>query len=487
MAERLTFNYGGATKREMRDRVPLVTAPAQGNLAEAAAPFLPPVERPNWGFWGVFAFTALLFFRPQDTVRALGSLHLPDIAALAALAAMTAHRLSRNLALVRFTPDVIGVIAMGVIMVATAPFSIWPGGALGTFTDIYLKVIVIFILVVNSVRSVRALRMFTWLLIAAMGYTAARGVIDYATGTNMVDGRLYGSISGLMGNPNDLAMNLIVFLPFAAVIAIGRGRLFPRLLAGVIVVLMIATIVFTNSRAGMIGLAAVLMVLLFDARKVRPGLVVAAFVGLLAATPLLPASFWNRLSSITDQSQDETGSRQARKDLMWEGFGTFLDYPFTGVGAGQFVNYNPPGRLEPWRETHNALLQIAAELGAFGLLAFLFLIWQGVGAIRWTRRMFGPVPGRGQPADLPLGTIPVTDAFRPDEQVWMRMHASALTASLTGWFVCAQFASVGYYWTFYYMLALIVAGRELARDRFEAARKATAPPKQPAWKERLSA
>ena len=63
---------------------------------------------------------------------------------------------------------------------------------------------------------------------------------------------------------------------------------------------------------------------------------------------------------------------------MWEGWQTFLDHPFTGVGAGQFKNYNPAGRLEPWRETHNVLLQIAAELGVFGLLAFLTLLWQAV-------------------------------------------------------------------------------------------------------------
>ena len=53
-------------------------------------------------------------------------------------------------------------------------------------------------------------------------------------------------------------------------------------------------------------------------------------------------------------------------------------HPLTGVGAGQFKNYNPADRLEPWRETHNVLLQIAAELGIFGLLVFLLLLWQGV-------------------------------------------------------------------------------------------------------------
>jgi hypothetical protein len=49
-------------------------------------------------------------------------------------------------------------------------------------------------------------------------------------------------------------------------------------------------------------------------------------------------------------------------------------------------------------------------------------------------------------------------------------HTVAMTAGLVGWFVCSLFASVAYNWTFYYLLALIVAGRELTRDRLVASR-----------------
>jgi O-antigen ligase len=250
---------------------------------------------------------------------------------------------------------------------------------------------------------------------------------------------------------------------------------------------MIATILFTKSRAGLLGLAAVLVVLFFEARKFRRGMGVAAVVGVLAALPMMPSWFWTRLVSIADAEQDESGSRQARKDLMYEGWRTFLDHPLTGVGAGQFKNYNPPDRLEPWRETHNVLLQVAAELGILGLLAFLFLIWQAIAALLWTRRMFGATNARARPPSARLGTIPVTDAFRPEEREWLRMHTAAMSASLVGWLVCAQFASVGYYWTFYYLFALIVAARELTQDRIIAAHKATGRMAQSAWKERLSA
>jgi O-antigen ligase len=487
MAERLTFNLGGPGT-ELRDRVDWVTAPASGTLSDAAAPYLPPIERPNWGFWGVFAFTALLFFRPQDTVPAIAPLHLPELVAIGALIAMVGHRISRQMPLVRISPEVVGVGVLAAVMLLTSPFSIWPGGAIGTFTDIYFKVVLVFVLMVNSVRSVRGLRWFTWLILAAMGYVAARGTIDYLTGNNLIRGdRLHGSISGLMGNPNDLAMNMVTFLPLAAMIAIARGRPASRALAAVISALMMATIVFTKSRAGLLGLGAVLLMIVLEGRKLQPRLPAMALVAMLAATPFMPGWFWTRVSSITNAEDDETGSRQARKDLMWEGWQTFLSHPLTGVGAGQFQNYNPPDRLQPWRETHNVLLQVAAEMGVFGLAAFLWLIVQAVAALKWTRRMFAGLKTRARPPTAAPGTIHVTAAFRPEEREWMRMHTCAMSASLVGWLVCAQFASVGYYWTFYYLFALIVAGRELARDRAIAAFKATRPTERAAWKELLTA
>ena len=72
---------------------------------------------------------------------------------------------------------------------------------------------------------------------------------------------------------------------------------------------------------------------------------------------------------------------------MQEGIDTFLERPLTGVGAGQFKNYNPPGRQERWRETHNVLIQVASETGIFGLLVFCFLIVRGGLGAASTRRM----------------------------------------------------------------------------------------------------
>ena len=168
------------------------------------------------------------------------------------------------------------------------------------------------------------------------------------------------------------------------------------------------------------------------------------------------------MNSIVDADEDArmyTGSRAARSAVMQEGINTFLDHPVTGVGVGQFKNYNPPGRQQPWLETHNAIIQVAAETGAVGVFIFLFLIVRAATAAMSARRMLGE---RRIRAPENHGVL------SPSDRQDLYEDTIALSAGLAGWFVCALFASVAYNWTFYYLLALIVAARELVRDRRRA-------------------
>jgi hypothetical protein len=53
----------------------------------------------------------------------------------------------------------------------------------------------------------------------------------------------------------------------------------------------------------------------------------------------------------------------------------------------------------------------------------------------------------------------------PEGDAFLDAHSAAMAASLTGWFICALFASVAYNWTFYYLLALAAAPRDMLRPR----------------------
>src|SRR6185436_17566095 len=101
------------------------------------------------------------------------------------------------------------------------------------------------------------------------------------------------------------------------------------------------------------------------------GIIAAAFLAGLIALPAMPSSFWDRMDSIANAEEDQTGSRAARLRLLSQGFEVFAENPVTGIGAGQFQNYNAPGvTIEKWRVTHDVWLQVASELGMFGLFAF---------------------------------------------------------------------------------------------------------------------
>ena len=445
--ERLTFNLTPAADRSVReDEYSFATAPE--------------AKPRNWGFTGLVAFTAVLLLRPQDHLPALEPLHLAEVCALIGLGPMILHRLGHPLPGFRTNVETVALIVFGGVMLATAPFSIWPGGAIDEVMNSYVKIVIVFILMMNVLTTIERLERLMWIIVVCTGVIAGLSVLNYVRGINLVEGgRLAGPVGGIFGNPNDLAMNMTSFLPPAIVIALsGRQPAGKRLVALLIALLMVATIIFTKSRGGALGILAALGAIAVLGRWMRRGVGTITLVAVLIATPFLPDAFWARMVSIVDEESDKqfTGSREARRTVMQEGIQAFLENPLTGVGVGQFKNYNPPERKERWLETHNVLIQVAAETGFFGLLAFSFLIIAAAVATITTQRRVRYALRRGA----------ARDEDRDDGARALGELMLGLSAGLIGWFVCAMFASVAYNWTFYYLLALTVAAREVARDHF---------------------
>jgi hypothetical protein len=53
-------------------------------------------------------------------------------------------------------------------------------------------------------------------------------------------------------------------------------------------------------------------------------------------------------------------------------------------------------------------------------------------------------------------------------------NAKSMFAAMVGWTICSFFASVAFNWTFYYVFALAVAGREILTSRLPARASETA-------------
>jgi len=464
--ERLTFNVGSSRRGPVvvsgRHLPRETSAPAAASrLAVIKKKIAAARERYDWDYLWMLAFTALLFFRPQDHVKALAPLHLAELTAIAGLAAMAVRRLRSGQTIAKVNTEVIAVIMLGAVMVLTIPFSIWPGGSLKVFSDIYVKIILIVALMMSTITSPRRLRQMTWVMIIASGYIAGRGVFDYLRGVNLVEGdRLRGAVGGMLENPNDLALNLVTFLAPTLFIIIQDKKPSRRIFASLLAVLMLAATLFTKSRSGFLGLIAMGFVVIYYTARMKPGVVFGVLVAGLLALPVMPSSFWNRMDSIMNADADPTGSRAARVRLLNQGLEVFADNPVTGIGAGQFQNYNAPGIIEKWRVTHNVWLQVASELGIFGFLVFLFLVVRAYSAnFRVLRMLRIPRKRKNQPD--PVDPVAMT----PQERIIVDTNAKGMIAALVGWTVCALFASVAFNWTFYYVLALAVAGREIAASR----------------------
>src|SRR5262249_57388662 len=98
--------------------------------------------------------------------------------------------------------------------------------------DIYVKIILIFALMITTLTSPRRLQQMTWVMIVASGYVAFRAVFDYVRGANLVEGdRVRGALGGMFENPNDLALNLVTFLAPTLFIVLPHRRPMRRLAA----------------------------------------------------------------------------------------------------------------------------------------------------------------------------------------------------------------------------------------------------------------
>jgi O-antigen ligase len=405
----------------------------------------------------------------------LVSLHLAELTALAALATFATARLMRGRLAIRVTPELIGIATLGALMLILAPGSIWFTGAVGTFENIFSKILIIYALTVSLLTSPRRIEQVTWLIIIASGYIGGRAVFDYIRGVNLIgNGRVEGAIGGVFKNPNDLALNMVSMLPLAVFLALRKGPWLRRLFAAACACVMLGAIVASHSRSGTLGLVAMLLVLACFTVRRNPMAVAAAVLCCALAAPLLPSSYWQRIASITN-SDDDTGSKEARRALLHESTQAFLENPLTGVGAGQFKNWNPNGREQPWHESHDVVLQVAAELGIFGLACFMYLVGAAAFATVQTRRLVRKARQGLKPASRHSRRAPLPPAdATPDELEFFDWYAAAVAAALAGWFVCALFASVAYNMTFYYLLAFAATPRDVLAARFPGRTRAAA-------------
>lgn len=414
--------------------------------APAAAVPRPSAELPSTNtvaFAALVAFTTILLVSPQAWFPAIKSLR---IALVAAAVAIAAHLMGRAFGRTRALPvrrEMVIALAFIGWAALTIPLSIWPGGSLSALTDHLIKAVIFFWLIGTLIATESQLKRFAWVLALCSVPLALTAINNYRSGVFVTLAsssvqRIAGYVggSGLAGNPNDLALMLNLLMPITGALFVISRQLWLRALTAAALLLSVAAVIATFSRAGFITLAVIAVLSLLA--MFRKGAVATAvgvvFLAIVAAA-LMPQQYFQRLSTITNIEADTTGSAQGR----WTDWVLSVDFieahPITGAGLGQdLLALNAARGYETWRSVHNAYLQAAVDLGLPGLALLLALLFASFLNARRVRRQ----AKRAGQHDL-------------------EMLAQGVSISLAAFTVAAFFHPIAYQFYFFCLAGLAVA------------------------------
>lgn len=411
-------------------------------------------------FWGLLAFTFILFISPQSFIRALAPLHLAFATAALATLAYLIDRFRHGRPALEFTPETVIVLCLVGWAILTLPLSYWPGGSVGVLVGLYFKTLIVFWLLSHVVNTASRLRLVAWvltLMAVPIALTAFVHLLsgDYIeTGIAPDESRIVGYGAPLTGNPNDLALTLNLFLPLSVALLLGSRT--PGVRAGLLLCVSLdaLAIIATFSRAGFLTLSVTFITYLWTLikRRGQHWVFLALFLA-FAAVPFLPTGYLDRLSTIGSIESDPTGSAQARWRDTLAAVQYVAYHPLIGAGVGMDALALNEVRGPTWTEVHDAYLQYAVDLGVPGLVLFLLLLAKSVKGVDAAP----PRPGR-EPGAEPFFHL-----------------AEGIRISLVAFSVSAFFHPVAYHFYFYYIAGLALAAKTIHAGAREEAVGALAP------------
>ena len=320
------------------------------------------------------------------------------------------------------------LVSLGVLTAKSYPlaYSFW--------SENFVKLVAITLALGWTLRQPADFRAAAYLIVLSGILVGAVTISNRLNGIGLVEltrATVAGEFGSPLGDPNILALTLTFSLSFCLSLLLSRTSALDVLLGLVGTGIVIAAVVCTQSRGGLLGVLAVLAVSATRARMSR-ATIILFLVPIVAAVLYMTMDLSERVSGgATDLGGESAGGRL----YAWSAaINMALDRPLTGVGINNFVSefyvYT-----DVWFDraltAHSVWFQVLGETGLPGLSAFVIMVVltfrSAVRAHRLLRRDLAP----------------------PD----MQGFAHAITAGLAGFCVAGSFLSEAYNWIFYALLA----------------------------------
>lgn len=312
--------------------------------------------------------------------------------------------------------------------------------------DRNIKTMLLVVLIMLGISTQVRLEGLIWIVVISLGYYGVRGggFVILTAGAH----RVFGPGQTMIEDNNSLALALIMTLPLMNYLRMhARHRLLRLGMLGAMG-LVLAAIVGTYSRGGVVAMAAMLGFLWLKSRgKLATGLIGA--VAVTATLMFMPAKFFDRLSTINNVQEDS--SFQGRVDAWMVALGVAQDRVlgagFDGPRQPAIWNQYRPGADA--RASHSIYFMVLGEHGFIGFAIYLmicFLAWRNLARVIALTR------------DKP-------------EILWAQDMAAALQVSMVGFLVGGALLPMAYYDGFLTVIAMSAPLRALVDAKYATAER----------------
>jgi probable O-glycosylation ligase (exosortase A-associated) len=310
--------------------------------------------------------------------------------------------------------------------------------------DYLTRLLLVCFLLVRLVRTRRDMTIAVGVIALSMGFHTSKAGLAYLLGGGV---RFADGLSGAYIDNNGYALAAVMILPLLVATAQNIALVSPRfkkyrwtlfLLPPLTALLVIGT----YSRAGLLGLAAVGAVwTMFNLRHVRVLVATLLLAAIVLLVVPIPDSYRARMSTIV--TYQDVGDESAISRLyFWQvAWNMWEDNPF-GVGLRNFNyafdRYDKSGaRYGHGRSVHNSHLQVLAETGIVGMLAWIALFASSL-RLCWSIRKWGL-------------------QHRASHGEFYVTMSSAFIASMVGYLVAGTFIALALNDLTWYTFALVMA------------------------------
>jgi putative inorganic carbon (HCO3(-)) transporter len=311
------------------------------------------------GFLVFYLYVFILLVRPQEWWEPLHELPLVNIFLLLSALSVAFYR-NKNLAYPQFY--LAGLFIIQVVF--SSIVNGWAGGGVikaeKLLADLFLPILCSAVLIDNEARreKIFKLMIFSALFMVFNGITQVNSEDGYGfVGSKVTKYDQRITYIGILNDPNDLGMYLVMVLPMIAYFVI-RSPGFWRYVYFFYATIILYGVYLTNSRGTLLGVIALFGLWHLFSQGVNKTLWRGALI--LPLILLIMTMF----RTIDAGEESAAGRIQA----WYEGVHLFLENPFFGVGQGDFTEYNE-------LTAHNSYVLVFSELGFPGYFLWVAMLY----------------------------------------------------------------------------------------------------------------